>query len=320
MEYDSLWKDVIEDFFPDFLKFFVPELYSKVDFEDGFEFLDKELTKLSQDITKSKGKGHVDKLAKVYLKNGDEKWILIHVEVQGQKDPFFQERMFKYFYRLYDKHKKKIFALAIFADNNKYYGPNKFMYEFLNTRLSYQYCTYKILDSSEEELVNSDNPFASVILSALYLIKSKENYYDRLTFKKRLAKLLFAKDWSRDQVAKLFIFIEEILYLPEELESIFTSEVNTLTGKEEKEMGLSWEKTTYYKERYEKGEIEGEARGEVKGKVDGIMLILSKRFNSIPIDFREKLMKLNPKDLNKILEKALDAQSIDEITGKLYDS
>ena len=62
-------------------------------------------------------KKQIDKLVQVYLKDGSEKWILIHIEVQGYNDLNFPERMFKYFYyRIYDKYGKKIVALAIFLE------------------------------------------------------------------------------------------------------------------------------------------------------------------------------------------------------------
>jgi hypothetical protein len=45
-DYDNPWKQVIEDFFPDFLEFFFPEAYAVIDWTRGYEFLDKELQQL----------------------------------------------------------------------------------------------------------------------------------------------------------------------------------------------------------------------------------------------------------------------------------
>ena len=66
--FDEAWKKVLERFFPQFLRFFVPELYEAVDFQKPFDFLDKEMEQISQQSLK--GAKFVDKLVKVFLKDG----------------------------------------------------------------------------------------------------------------------------------------------------------------------------------------------------------------------------------------------------------
>jgi hypothetical protein len=42
--HDTLWKELLQDFFPQFLELFFPQIYADLDFEShGHEFLDKEL-------------------------------------------------------------------------------------------------------------------------------------------------------------------------------------------------------------------------------------------------------------------------------------
>ena len=41
--HDELWKDIIEALFPHFIQFFVPQIYDAVNWDKGFQFLDKEL-------------------------------------------------------------------------------------------------------------------------------------------------------------------------------------------------------------------------------------------------------------------------------------
>ncbi|OIJ22398.1 hypothetical protein BKP45_07110 [Anaerobacillus alkalidiazotrophicus] len=114
VDYDSLWKDVIEDFFEEFLLFFAPDLFEQVDRRRGFEFLEQELRKLYHESETNKK--IMDKLVKVYLKNGEDKWILIHIEVQGTNETDFSKRMFQYFYRAFDKYDQQIYAIALFTD------------------------------------------------------------------------------------------------------------------------------------------------------------------------------------------------------------
>ena len=39
-------------------------------------------------------------------------WILVHIEVQGYADKEFPERMFRYFYRIFDKYNEKIVTFS----------------------------------------------------------------------------------------------------------------------------------------------------------------------------------------------------------------
>ena len=45
-QYDSPWKDIIEQYFPEFMSFFFPQAKEEIDFDKGYEFLDKELQKV----------------------------------------------------------------------------------------------------------------------------------------------------------------------------------------------------------------------------------------------------------------------------------
>ena len=94
---DLLWKGIIESFTEDFLVFFYPEEVHLFDFSKPFDYLDKELEEIVSEH--SSAIRHIDKLIKVWLKSGEEHWMLVHVEVQGYKDADFAERMFVY-YRL----------------------------------------------------------------------------------------------------------------------------------------------------------------------------------------------------------------------------
>ena len=121
MHADSPWKDILEAYFPRFIEFFFPDIFPKIDWERGHEFLDKELQKIAPDA--KTGRRTVDKLVKVWLKDGTEIWTVVHVEIQGQQDPDFAKRMYMYNYRLFDKHDKKIVSLAVLTDGSKSWRP-----------------------------------------------------------------------------------------------------------------------------------------------------------------------------------------------------
>jgi hypothetical protein len=171
---DYLWKGILEDVFDDFLRFMHPEADEIFDFERGITFLDKELEQLfpNEEVDEFSMK-IVDKLAKVYTREGNEEWVLIHCEVQSKYSPDFPRRMFTYSYRILDKYNKRISAYAILTENNTKPRPDYFKLEFLDTKLVYHYKTYKIMQQSETELLESNNPFAMVTLIACSVFEGK---------------------------------------------------------------------------------------------------------------------------------------------------
>ena len=117
-EYDSPWKEAIEHLFVDFMGFFFVNISQDIDWSKHYEFLDKELEKITRDA--QIGCRYADKLVKVWLKNGQCTWVLIHIEVQSQYDPDFEKRMYVYNYRILDRYLKDVVSLAILT-----HEPNK---------------------------------------------------------------------------------------------------------------------------------------------------------------------------------------------------
>src|SRR5262249_5202591 len=113
---DSPWKEALEHFLGPFLAFFYPVIHDEIDWRRGYESLDKEL----QQITRDGGTGRrlADKLFKVWREDGSEAWLLIHIEVQGEPERAFPERMFVYSYRIYDRYRRPVVSLAVLCDDN----------------------------------------------------------------------------------------------------------------------------------------------------------------------------------------------------------
>ena len=95
---DSAWKDILTVWFPEFMVFFYPELATEIDWSAGYESLDKELQTITTQAML--GNRFVDKLMKVKSCEGKELWVLLHIEIQGEKERDFEKRLFEYYYRL----------------------------------------------------------------------------------------------------------------------------------------------------------------------------------------------------------------------------
>ena len=85
--YDSPWKEAIEHYFREFLIFYFPDAYRSVDWSKEHIFFDQELRAVVQDA--ELGTRFVDKLVRVTERSGEERWIYIHVEVQGTRQSEF---------------------------------------------------------------------------------------------------------------------------------------------------------------------------------------------------------------------------------------
>ena len=234
---DVLWKAIIEAFFEDFLRFFYPDSIEQFDLERGFEFLDKELSELSK--LSKKGGRYADKLVKVYTKEGEEAWILIHIEVQGYKDPDFPARIFSYYYRILEKYQQRITALVIYTDEDSDFHPKSYERDYLGTRLEYSFRTYKLLEKTLEDFADKSNPFAVVMETAWYGLKTKklgEAHIAELYI--RLVRSLFKYGYDRKRIDDLISFIAKFVNFEKSpIKLKFEEEINTIL-KKDRPMGI----------------------------------------------------------------------------------
>ena len=235
---DILWKGVLQWVLDDLLRFVFPNADQVFDFRKSFSFLDKELAELSPGPGKKTDVKRADNLIKVFRKDGGEEWILIHVEVQNitkAKDrPFFPERMFRYYYRCFDRHQKPIVAIAVFCgpDGKKFMG--RYEHEFMNTRVQYDYNTLSILDYSDKELAESKNPFAWVVLTAKKALLAGKNIDKKLLEGKLFIfrKLYENGIFEKEKLRAIMKFLDKyILFANRETIRTFGREVDKITGK-----------------------------------------------------------------------------------------
>lgn len=217
-DYDSPWKEILELYFEQFAAFYFPDMHSEIDWASGYQFLDKEFQKVVR--AAKTGRRLVDKLVKVWRKDGSETWVLVHVEIQGQVDADFTRRMFQYHYRLFDRYARQIVSLAILTDDKPDWQPHQFGYNLWGCKLQLEFPVIKLLDYNQKRnlLDNSTNPFAVVTLAHLAAQATRRQPQKRFEMKLRIAKLLYQRGFSRQQILELYRFIDWILQLPSELE------------------------------------------------------------------------------------------------------
>jgi hypothetical protein len=124
---DSPWKEALEHFLEWFLALCFPEVHSGIDWSRGYQSLDKEFQQIVRDARVRKRLP--DKLFKVWRNDGTETWLLVHVEVQGQREKIFPERMYVYSYRIYDRYRHEVASLAVLCDEHPAWRPDHFGYD-----------------------------------------------------------------------------------------------------------------------------------------------------------------------------------------------
>jgi hypothetical protein len=233
-DYDSPWKEVLDRYFEMFMLFFFPHAHADIDWSRSYETLDKELQKIAP--AAEQGRRFVDKLVKVWLKNGEERWLLIHVEVQTGREADFARRMYVYNNRIFARYDHEVISLAILADDDPDWRPSQYGYERWGFRAGMEFPIIKLLDYAPhwQRLETHENPFAIVVLTHLKALETREHPIDRQAWKLRLAKGLYERGLSADDVRQLFLFIDWVMDLPPVLGELFWEEMNRY--QEEKRM------------------------------------------------------------------------------------
>jgi hypothetical protein len=278
--FDEAWKKVIETFFPHLIKFFLPKLYEDADLAKPPVFLDKEMEQLSK--KSRKGAKYVDKLIKIHLKDGKEQWMLIHIEVQGYPDKEFSHRMFRYFYRIFDKHNKKIVSMAILTGFETSSLENRYELEAYGSHLLFEYPTFRIMDYDSEELERSDNPIALAVLISQEKERA-ERRGDKFNTKLRLIRLLYSKGYVKEDIIGLLEFLDWSLQVTEEEEVLIWEEIKKMED-DKMPYVTSWERIAI-KEGIKEGAL-------ITGR-EMILELLEERFGSISYDILDIVNKID---------------------------
>jgi len=313
-DYDSPWKEILERYFQEFLEFFFPVAYAGIDWSKPYEFLDKELQQIVRDA--EQGRRLVDKLVKVYTTEGEEAWVVVHVEVQGQHETDFAKRMFVYYYRLFDRYNRRVVSLAVFADDSKTWRPKRFTSELWGCKAQFTFPTVKLMDydNREVELESEPNPFGIVVLAYLKTRATRKHPEDRLQWKFRLCKLLYGRGYNKQDILELARFIDWLMILPKELETKFDEMLFQYEENQKMRYIASFER--YF---LEKGEENGQRKARLETLHEGITDILEVRFDHVPEAIVESINNINDTTfLKQLIRNAATVSSPDEFM-KLLD-
>ena len=316
-DYDSPWKDILDLQFEEFMAFFFPSAHAQINWRAGHEFLDKELQKITQDA--ALGRRVVDKLVKVHLKDGQEQWVLVHVEVQTQPASGFPERMFVYHYRIRDRFGARCATFGVLADGDPSWRPAEFRDELLGTELVLRFSTAKLLDYEADlpALEEETNPFALVVMAHAGVRATVVDPYARLDWKFGLTRRLFERGYKRQQISSLYRFIDWVMLLPEELELEYDRRVDEYQEEHKMEYLSSMERRAMERGR-QAGLLEGMQQGMQQGVQQGVLQgELSGRAAAVQRQLTRRLGVLSKEDEQRI--RSLSVTMLDRLADDLLD-
>ena len=301
---DTPWKDILEAYFSQFMAFFFPTANIQIDWSKGFEFLDGELQQITKESETKRR--FTDKLAKVYLLDGSEQFVLVHIEVQSQSEEDFGDRMFTYFARLRDKFGRRVASLAVLGDTSKNWKPQSHQEELFGCRLQFDFPVVKLLeyDQQKEELDSSSNPFAHVVLAHLAAQSTKRNNKRRRQEKFALTKRLYEKGYERQDIINIYKFIDWVMTLPDNLETEFQKDLAAYEG----------DKKMPYITSIERMGIE---KGRIQGQRDMLFDFLNQKFNDLPASIKNRVEALGSEQIQTLGKAVLGFSSINDLTAWL---
>ena len=109
MTHDQLFKELLRNFFPDFLRLFLPEEAKRLDLR-RLSFVDKEMF---TDFPRGKRR-EADLIARVRTRRGREQLVLVLVEIELRRRRDFAQRMFRYFAQLRLRYDGPILPIVLY--------------------------------------------------------------------------------------------------------------------------------------------------------------------------------------------------------------
>lgn len=278
--HDQLAKELIHNFFEEFLEAFFPEVHESVDFTVIRPLSEEVYT--DTDILQGRNR-KLDIVIETKLK-GEETIFIIHVEPQSYVENDFHERMYHYFSLLYNKYQKPILPIAVFSYDEKRNEHDEFSISFPFFHvLTFNFLTLELRKKNWREYIESDNPVAAALLSKMGYTE-REKVEVKLEFLKMLVRM------KLNPAKQRFItgFFDVYLTLNDQEEEQLMEEIKELDNAEEIfELSNSWER-----------------KGIEKGKMEERQNIAKELLKQgSPVEFVAKVTHLTVEEVGELKEK-----------------
>ena len=295
IDHDGLFKQLLSNYFLEFIDLMLPDLAS---FVAGcpFKFLDKEIYK---DVL-SGSKGEADLVAE-FSHEGIPS-LLVHVEIQSQRETDFSKRLFDYFCKLYARHNIPVYPVAVFAFSGKT-RQNKYFVDCADLQVvQFEYKPVNLNALDWRNYKELDSPVIAALMPKMKIAGSEQ-----VVVKLECLKMLSRLHLSHSEINLVGAFID--IYLPlssqENVElSHMIAEMRGIEREGVMEIITSWEK---------KGRQEGLLEGRQQTSVKWACILIKQKFGQIPESVHEQLKPLTEAQLLSLGENFSSFSSLEEL-------
>jgi hypothetical protein len=335
-DYDTPWKSAVMAYFREFMAFFFPRVHDAIDWRREYSFLDQELAQVVRDA--KLGRRRIDKLVRVTGKDGDARLLYLHLEIQRSREKDFAERIFTYYYRLYDRFRCPIATLVVLADPYPAWRPDCFQCELFGCEAGIRFPTVKLLDfwPHLDQLLSSNNAFALLTAAHLMTLHTRHEPWKRFEFKALLTSLMYARHWDPQRILDLFNVLDWMMKIPGDLQDQLAVRIDELNRSKEmpfenlmirmakdraRQEGLQEGREVGLQEGRDAGLQEGRAKGREEGREEGrravVRKLLQLRFGPLSPSAELRISHAKPEELSAWEDKILQARSLEELIGPI---
>ena len=86
----------------------------------------------------------------------------VHIEIQGDKDKDFSLRMFRYFYRIFDRHGRQVISIAVLTEKASGTADGRYEQRAFGSGVEFHYLPFNLMDYEREALEADENPMAMI--------------------------------------------------------------------------------------------------------------------------------------------------------------
>lgn len=217
-----------------------------------------------------------DSVFQVYLRDGGETWIIIHLELQTRLSRDLPARLFEYYTRLTVQRNREVVSFVLLTGSPRTrrqvltYTRGRFGCE---NRLQVPVLNVAALAERRDELVGSNNRFGPVALAHIAALATAHSDEARLAAKVELTLGLLDAGYSEADAQRLFQFFDWLLRLPDPLTERFIETIQAQEGARPMKLVTSVERISHAK-----GLEQGLEQGLERGRRDSIADLLRLRF------------------------------------------
>lgn len=315
-QFDSAWKCALEYLPLECLTLCFPALAEVLDLSCPFTVLDAELHQPAGAAC------HADRVWRCIASDGGP--VILHLEIQCQRDEHFAGRMFRCHALLFARYRLPVLSLAILGDESAAWRPGEFSYGFGDSWLALHFGTCKLLDLEPAlpRLLEAGHGAALFIVAHLQTMRTRREPFERLLAKCRLTEILRRPVWSDSRRALMFDLLDRIMQLPPALDAQYRQHFAkeyymyvSLWDRYKEDLRQEWYRETA--EQVEKERARGRRQGREEGREEGRRLLLidlaQLRFGPLPEHIGMQLQAASPEDVQRLSRRICDARSLQEL-------